>query len=67
MAPFELHPYNAFKCRMTHSTHCYACKFCLLKVRPKAERIHRQLAEIFHIEQPGLTRPDPTVTLFRSS
>ena len=31
----------------------------LLRARPKAERVHRQLAEIFHIERPG-----PTVTRF---
>ena len=32
--------------------------FGLLRARPKAERVHRQLAEIFHIERPGPTRPD---------
>ena len=32
----------------------------LLRARPKAERVHRQLAEIFHIERPGPARPDPT-------
>ena len=31
----------------------------LLRARPKAERVHRQLAEIFHIERPSPTRPDP--------
>ena len=31
-----------------------------------AERVHRQIAEIFHIERPGPARPGPTVTLFRS-
>ena len=30
-----------------------------LRARPKAERVHRQLTEIFHIERPGPTRPDP--------
>ena len=28
-----------------------------LRARPKAEQVHRQLAEIFHIERPDPTRP----------
>ena len=31
-----------------------------LRARPKAERVHRQLAEIFHIERPGPARPGRT-------
>ena len=34
-------------------------RYDLLRARPKAERVHRQLAEIFNIERPGPTRPDP--------
>ena len=30
----------------------------LLRARPKAERVHRQLAEIFHTERPGPARPN---------
>ena len=30
----------------------------LLRARPKAEQVHRQLADIFHTERPGPTRPD---------
>ena len=41
--------------------HCKHAVRALLRARPKAERVHRQLAEFFHIE-----RPSPTVTLFRS-
>ena len=48
---------------VSHCTHLnvannVSCSFLrsayfLLRARPKAERLHRQLAEIFHIERPG--------------
>ena len=36
------------------------CSGMWLRARPKTERVHRQLAEIFHIERPGPARPGPT-------